>query len=296
VKLAAVLALGVALAACGADATDPAVLLRAEQPAALAPEPGGGLLVGERLTGDIRRVDPGGSVSMIASVDVATDGEQRGLLGLAAGADGRVFASYTRDLDGRIVIAEVLPTPREVWLGPPSATLANGGRLAWLGDRLVIGIGSLGDETAIDDPDQPNGKLISVDPDGLAEQPGSVLAGGFHNPFAFAVFPSGAIVVADNEPGDDPERLLRWRVGQETKLIAEIEPHTVTSGIAIEPDGSLLLCSYLRETLQRWTVTDLGAAPVGDPLADDCRLGVAVLADGQIVYATDDQVRLATQP
>ncbi len=302
--LAGALATLLVVAGCTAGAD---VLVEADQPAAMVALADGGLLVGERLSGRIVRVSAGGDTTPVAVVEVRTDGEQRGLLGLAVDPSDRIFAAFTRPGDGAIVVAQVAPERRDVWVGPASVDLANGGHIAFGPDgRLVIGIGSLTDETLIEEPGVPNGKLLTLDPDGDPGQEPVVLASGFHNPFAFVVAPDGDIYVGDNSPGDEPERLLEVRAPLVTEpqpppgtptmpeptLLASIDAHTVASGLALLPGGRLAMCTYLGRTLQLWQLDEISASAVGEPLASDCLLGVVTLADGRLAYATGDDVRV----
>ena len=87
-------------------------------PAAMAALADGGLLYGERLTGRVVRVDTDGATEVIGVVSVSTEGEQRGLLGLAVRGDD-VFVSFT-GASGRLQVGVL--GGDTVWEGPPSAT------------------------------------------------------------------------------------------------------------------------------------------------------------------------------
>jgi len=274
---------------CGGDDDPGTVLTSAEFPAALVALPDGGLLYGERLTGRIRRVDANGVVEPdpVATVDVSTQG-QRGLLGLAAEGE-RVFAAWT-DVDQRLVVAQVAPgSARVVWVGPDTTELANGGRLAFAPDgRLVIGIGDLQAPALVNDPNPVNGKLLALDADAGPEQVPDVVSGGWNNPFAFAFTPTGDLWVADNSPGEDPERLTR---GDGSGPVTELPTATAPSGLAATDGGDLLVCGYVSGQLLRYEVVD-GRAERRTVLADDCRLGVVVLDDGRIVYAAENSLHV----
>ncbi len=256
--------------------------------AALAPLVGGGLRYGERSTGVIREVAADGSVRAVAEVAVSTGG-QRGLLGVAVDGTDRTFAAWTDPL-GRIVVGQVAPGPaRQVWVGPPSADLANGGHLAVLDDgRLVIGIGDLQQPDRIDDPSVVNGKVITLDPDGPVDQQPEALSDGWHNPFAFALI-DDAVWLADNSPGRQPERLGRADWSPSPSNVVSLPPRTAPSGIA--PIGSdLYVCSYLERALLRYRVVGVGAVPAGR-IEVDCLLGVAALGDGRLVVSTGRDLR-----
>lgn len=307
---AAVLALGLLWALVGASCdrtSDEARVLvpDAAFPAAIAPLPDGGFVYGERLTGAIRYVDAGGRLDPepVQALLISTDGEQRGLLGLAVSPDERLFASWT-DPERDLVVGEVariaggefeaLNRLRLIWRGPQTADRSNGGRIAFAPDgRLVIGVGDLllGDQAAAD-PERPYGKMLSLDPNSGFRQNPIVLSGSWNNPFAFTYTPGGALWVADNSGGDAPERLARGDAGATAESVTEVPAHTVASGLVATSNDRLLLCSYLLRTLQPYRIGGDGLArPDGPPLVDDCSIGVAQLSDGTIVYANETEIR-----
>ena len=264
----------------------------AESAAAMVALEDGGLLFGERLSGRIRQVDPEGRPleQPVAVVTVSTEG-QRGLLGLAVD-DEEVFAAWTRP-DLRLVVARVAPgMPRRVWLGPVSADLGNGGHLEFAPDgRLVVGIGDLRAPHLVSEPDAPNGKLLALDPTGPPRQRPEVLSSGWNNPFAFTFTPGGDLWVADNSPGRRPERLARGDL--EAPTITDLPEKVAPSGLAAPADGRLLLCGYVARTLQIYAIDSDGRATAeGRPLATDCAVGVTVLENGSVVYATENSIRL----
>ncbi len=284
------------------------VVDRAAFPVALLGEPDGGFLYAERLTGAVRRVDAQGHLQAEPVTSVAVRGsadDQRGLLGLTRTPDGRLFAAWTRADDGRIVVGELYPSssssssssaaaPRLAWVGPVSASLANGGHLdATPGGQLVIGIGDLLEDRALDlDPRVPNRKLLSLDADGPPTQSPHVVSVGWNNPFGFTVTPSGEIWAGDNTGADGPERIGR---GDEPARLAtplggpgadEIVPSAV---VALGPDR-LGLCSYRGGDLREISIATGRAVPTGRRLATPCQTGAATLADGRVALATPDQV------
>lgn len=258
---------------------------------ALAARPGGGLFYAERLRGDVREVDANGNVipRPVTHVDVSAEG-QRGLLGLATAANGRLFGSWTASgPDRRILVAQLLPGPvRVVWSGPPSTDAANGGRLEMdHGGRLVIGIGDLLDNALINDAATPNGKLLSLDPDGPPEQQPRLLSSGWNNPFAFTIAGDDTIWVADNSPGSD-ERLARVGPDRRTSVVRTIGSHTAPAGIAVARD-QLYVCSFLNHQLQAYA---MDGTP-GQIVARDCTFDVVPLQDGTLAYATESGVKAA---
>lgn len=272
------------------DAAFPAAM------AALPPDAGGGFVYGERLTGRIMLVErvvarEPSQTTVFDRVDVSVEGEQRGLLGLAAAAD-RVYAAWTEP-GGRLVVGRLEGDgdPTVIWRGPVSADRANGGRLAFAPDgSIVIGVGSLLDDAAARDPGTVNGKLLALDPDGPPDQSPRVISGGWNNPFAFAFAPDGTLYVADNSGGDDPERLAIGNAGPSPVVLATWPAHTVASGLAVLDDAHLVVCTYLTRRLVPFTLTGSGAAP-GLPKATDCSIGVIRLGDGTIVYANETEIR-----
>ena len=262
-------------------------------PAALAALDDGGLLYGERLTGRIREVDSQANLQEkpVAAVDVSTEG-QRGLVGLAVDDAGRIFAAWTRP-DLRLVVGRVAPgDPRLVWLGPETTDIANGGHIAFAPDgRLVIGIGDLGDPDLVSDPSAPNGKLLALDPDGSPDQRPGVVSAGWNNPFAFTFTALDELWVADNAPGSRSERIARG--DQQDPAITELEGESAPSGLAAVGPARLLMCGFVSRTLQPFVIASDGTvSPDGEPLATDCALGVAVLADDRVVYANENAIRI----
>jgi hypothetical protein len=246
-------------------------------------------LYGELDTGRIRQVDRSGHLlsDPVAAVPVSTGG-QRGLLGLAVGATGEIYAAWTQP-DGRITVGQVWPGAlRTVWEGPPSAQIANGGRLTFSPrGALVTGIGDTEHPWAGPDLD---GAIFELDPQGPPDQTTRVVSTGWHNPFAIAFTPGGDLWVADNAPGERDERLARGDL--QDAPVTVLPPHTVPSGLAALSERDLVLCGYGSRTLQRYRISPTGRAdPVGSPLARDCALGVVVLADSRLAYATEGDIR-----
>lgn len=272
------------------DAPEPRTLVPgAAFPAAMAALPGGGLLYGERLTGRVVRVARDGATEVIGQVRVSTEGEQRGLLGLAV-RDDQVFVSFTEP-SGRLQVERL--DGGVVWEGPPSETRANGGRIAFASDgTLVIGVGDLLDAEAAVDPTAPNGKMLALDPDGAPDQQPVIVSSGWNNPFAFAFAPDGTLYVADNVGGAGDERLAIGNQGSRPVVLATFPPDSVPSGIAVTEDGALAVCTYLERALRIYRIVDGIAQPDAEPLATDCSIGVVALADGTLAYADERTIRV----
>ncbi len=272
-------------------ATDPVAALRL---------PDGRVAFGERTTGEVRVLDDDGGASTLARVpdELATEG-QRGLLGLAAadGEDGLVlWASWVRAEDGRLVVGRLLPAASSalVWEGPVTTRVANGGTLAVRGDELLVGVGELQDPAAVPDPATPNGKVLALDPSGPSDQVPSVVAGGWHNPFALTVL-DGEVWIADNAPGDDPERLARVGVDG-TVDVVDLDGRRAPSSLADDGAGGLVLCGFVSGLVERLEVPVAGAAVrpsvlAGTPEAPACRTGALVVGDELVSLVEDGVVR-----
>jgi hypothetical protein len=305
---------GLLAANCGADQSigigspkTSMLVADAAFPVALVAEADGGLLYGERLTGRVRRVRADGTLEADPVTTLATVGandDQRGLLGLTRDPRGRLFGAWTRADDGRLVVGQIqaptteaaLAEPRLVWVGPVSAALANGGHLAFSpGGRLVIGIGDLlADRALADDPTVPNRKLLSLDPDGAANQTPVILSTGWNNPFAFTFARDGTLWVADNTGAEGPERIGRGdqpadrALGLGGPVQGAIAPSVLVSVSA----DQLGLCGFISGRMQLVHLTDGRPSPPSADLADSCSTGGAVLADGRIVTATPTEIRV----
>lgn len=266
----------------------PSIVVEASEVADILALPDGGFLYADRLRGQVREVDRDGELlpGPVFTATVATEG-QRGMLGLAREASGRVFASWT-GADEVLRVAQIDPGPtREVWRGPRTSDLGNGGRIAVAPDgRLVIGIGDMRRPDLVDDPVAPNGKLLALDPDGSATQIPEVVASGWNNPFAFDVLDDGSIWVADNEPGEGTERLARVGTAGTITTVTGLPAKTAPSGIAVTA-RSVFVCGYASGSLLRYA----REAP-SDPTvaADDCAYAVVRLSDGDILYASRDAI------
>lgn len=274
--------------------------------AALAPLPGGGLRGGVLTTGIIRDVlvaggrrATGRAARTLVRLPVSTGG-QRGLLGLVVDGRGRTFAAFTTTGGAeRLVVEQVLPGPRRrVWTGSPSTDLADGGHLERLGSgRLVIGVGDLQDPARTPDDGSPNGKLLSLDPDGPAIQEPRVLSRGWNNPFAFArIGGSGpdadGLLVADNAPGRRPERIARGDAdGLAPRDVTELSERIAPSGLAVLRPDEIAVCGVRSGTLTRYRRRAGGRWRAAGTLAP-CSFGVARLTDGRLAVSTARGVRI----
>jgi hypothetical protein len=173
-----------------------------------------------------------------------------------------------------------------------TSDLANGGHIAFAPNgRLIIGIGNLREPELVSDPAVPNGKLLALDPDGSSDQRPEVVSAGWNNPFAFTFTPDGELWVADNSPGEQPERIARG--DQNDPTTTDLNGKAAPSGLAADRPRRLLMCGYVSRTLQAFVIdSDEMVVPDGEPVAHDCALAVAVLSDGRIVYSNEEEIRV----
>lgn len=259
--------------------------------AVLTPVPGEReLLWATRGTGTVRRglltADGVGAGQVIAELDVAP-GPSGGVRGLAATADGRVFASFVREHDRRLVVAEIgLTRPRVVWRGPRvGGRLAGGGLGVLAGGRLVLGVGDQGRDVAASDARSILGRVVTLDPSGPASQAPHRLSRGWHDPTALAVGRAGHVWIADRASGDDAERLGRADRPRAGAVRSPFRRGPVA--LAVGDGGKMLLvCGRRSGRIDRTRVRGVVAGSEPEVLRARCRYGIAVV-DGR-VYVSDD--------
>lgn len=261
---------------------------KAEEATGLAVDRLGRLVVGERRTGRVYRVDRKTGarrrVGLVENIDARP--AQGGLLGLDASGPGALLAELTAD-DGHLQIVEVGATGsgRQRWRGPRSTDKAVGGRPVTLADgRLLTGVGDLLDPTRGADPTTPNTKILEIHDDGTT----SPLAAGFNNPFAMTAA-GNTVWVADNAPGSRQERIVRVAADGALDVVASWDDVRVPSGIAVLSDGKLAICYFAKAEL-RLVDPDRPGDGFGTFMADGCRYGVVALPRGGLAYATADEV------
>ncbi|MEO1065210.1 MAG: hypothetical protein AAFZ07_27665 [Actinomycetota bacterium] len=235
----------------------------------------------DRTAGQVLRLEPGAEPTIVASVDVGTEGEQRGLLGQTV-LDGRRFAAWTEPDDLRLVVGELLDAgaPRIVWSGTTTETRAVGGHLRSLDGRLLLGLGELTGWAQ----EHGSGALVTLDPDGPPEQDPAVVSDGWNNPFAFVVADDGTILVADNTSVGGRERLAA--IADDDVATELPAPERAPSAIAVLDDGRIAVCGFLDGELRAYEVGDDGFERAGTP--GGCRSAVTVTASGRTVVATSD--------
>jgi hypothetical protein len=246
----------------------------------------------DRRAGTIRGVDLDDPAELIvlASIDVGTDGGQRGLLGHTV-IDGTRYAAWTDpDTDHLLVGALTAGTPagvdRIVWDAGGTAGGAVGGHLDATADgRIVLGIGQLTDWAE----NHGSGAMLQLDPLGAPDQEPVVLSDGYINPFAFAVV-GDRLWVADNAVGNDTERtgFVDLAAGSARVDRDDLDPTgedpRAPSAMVTLADGTIAVCGFLDAELRPWSPDTPGhGASIGP-----CLAGATALADGTIVTATTD--------
>lgn len=248
-------------------------------------------------TGDIDLSNGGSNPELITSIPVSIEGEQRGLLGHTV-VDGRRFAAWT-DIDSLdLVVGEVddAGVERIIWAGTGTQSTAIGGHLDARNGLLVLGLGSLTDWSK----EHGSGALVTLDPDGDADQQPVVISDGWNNPFAFIVTDTGWIWVADNSPdGSDlpveeraPERIASGiQTGDgDGPILLEPPPQRAPSAIVELPDGRLGVCGFLDNEMRAYEIVE--GEGEGEAVIEragtigPCLTGAATLPDSSIVTAS----------
>jgi hypothetical protein len=266
------------------------ILTEARFPSAMVVLSDGTIRYTERLTGQVRDVGMDGELEPepVVDLDVSVGG-QRGLLGLALDDAGRTFAAWTRS-DQRLVVAEIDPAERVVWVGPETSDLNIGGRLAFdPGGRLVVGIGDLQDPDSVVDTSLPNGKMLALDPDGLPDQEPEAISGGWTNPAAFGFASDGVLWVADDAPDDTRDRLTRGDLDARRYPLTELSDEFSPTGLTIV-DDDLYVCGFVSRRMLRFRLTDDEAVRRGRVLATNCSTGVVALEDGSLAYSNEGTI------
>ena len=248
----------------------------------------------DRRAGTINSVDVDdpGTVTVLATLDVGTDGEQRGLLGHTV-IDAVRYAAWTDPdsehlLVGALTNDEPATVDRIVWDAGGTAGGAVGGHLDATADgRLLLGIGQLTDWAKA----HGSGALLTLDPAGPPDQEPIVLSDGYINPFALDVV-GDVVWVADNAVGDDTERTgsIDLAAGSARVDRADLDgtggdPRAPSAVVALgDGDGGVAVCGFLDAELRPWSSDPAG---YGDAIGP-CLTGAALLADDTIVTANAD--------
>lgn len=257
----------------------------------------------DRVEGTIHRLDiddEAAAIESVATIDVGTDGEQRGLLGQVM-IDGRRYASWTTPEDFELVVGEVDGNERRViWSAGESGSGAIGGVVDSGADgSLLIGLGR---NTGWDRDSGVGGAIIELDPDADADQTETAISIGYTNPWAFRSTTGDAVWVADNAAGPDPddetrddiERIGRADVEPDRNEMNEIDGSGRAPAAMVElPDGRIGICGFLDNELRAYDTsdTDLGPSTGLEPAETimPCNTGAAVFDDGTIVTAAQTE-------
>jgi glucose/arabinose dehydrogenase len=153
------------------------------EPTGLVVLPDGSALVGERKTGRIYRVQPGGHgpgtlVQTLAGVNPAGDG---GLLDLAISPtyaeDGLIYAYLTTGTDNRVVHFPLGQPPTVVIGGIPRGSTGNTGRIAFDGTgALLTGTGDAGNPVLAATAASLAGKVLRTNDIGQPEPDNPILS------------------------------------------------------------------------------------------------------------------------
>ncbi|MFF4622639.1 PQQ-dependent sugar dehydrogenase [Nonomuraea jabiensis] len=138
-------------------------------PWGLAFLPDGSALVSERNTGRILQVRPGQTPVQVATVNGVSASGESGLLGIAA-RDGWVYAYFTSTAGDNRLVRFQLSAPQTqtvIFSGVPSATIHDGGRLAFGPDgMLYLSTGDASNTSNAQNLNSPAGKILRMTPTG----------------------------------------------------------------------------------------------------------------------------------
>ncbi|MGI8875393.1 MAG: PQQ-dependent sugar dehydrogenase [Egibacteraceae bacterium] len=185
------------------------------QPWSIAVTPGGRMFVSERDSGRILRVEPDGSTTEVARLDVNAAGEG-GLLGLAVRGewpdDGFLYAYRTTVSDNEVVRVDGAGQVHDVVVdGIPRANIHDGGRIKFGPDgMLYIGTGDAAEPARAQDPGSLAGKILRVTPEGDApdDNPAAgslVYSLGHRNVQGLTWDAAGRLYASEFGPGCDDE-------------------------------------------------------------------------------------------
>ncbi|NJP88308.1 oxidoreductase [Nonomuraea sp. FMUSA5-5] len=143
-------------------------------PWAMAFLPDGSALVSERGTGRVMQVRPGQAPVQVATVSGVSASGESGLLGLAVSPsyaqDGWVYAYFTSTSGDNRLVRFQLSAPQTqtvIFSGVPSATIHDGGRIAFGPDgMLYVATGDASNTANAQNLDSPAGKILRMTPTG----------------------------------------------------------------------------------------------------------------------------------
>lgn len=131
--------------------------------------PDGSALVSERNTGRILQVRPGQTPTQVATISGVSASGESGLLGIAA-RDGWVYAYFTSTSGDNRLVRFQLSAPQTqtvIFSGVPSATIHDGGRIAFGPDgMLYVATGDAANTANAQNLNSPAGKILRMTPTG----------------------------------------------------------------------------------------------------------------------------------
>jgi len=272
---------------------------------ALAPLPGGGFLAGERATGIVHEVTAAGTVRAEGNVTVAVSPpasvvDERGLTGLAVDGTGRVFAAWVGaggngPESNRLVVGQIFPEVRLVWVGPAAVDHDLGGAIALAPDgHIVVAVGDFGTPEKVADPVSALGKLLSLDPNGATNQSPEVLSSGWNDPTALAYGPDGRLWVVDRSASGG--RVARGDKGGRPTLVVSLRGSAVRSATTLSA-RELVVCTGTGDgRMERRTVGPDGPVSAAGALVSGCSTAMTRLVDGRIATATAAGVQIVAVP
>lgn len=265
-----------------------------EVPWDLAFLPDDSALVTLRDSGEIVRIDNGGTTTVGTVPGVAAE-DEGGLLGIAVSPDfeedDTVFVYATTQDDNRVLRMTFgehgIGDPIPVLTGIPKASNHNGGRLDFGPDgRLYVATGDAGDGGAAQDADSLSGKILRITPDG-DPAPGNpdadspVWSSGHRNVQGLAWREDGTMWASEfgQNTWDELNRITEggnygWPdvegEGGGDEFVDPVATWTTAdaspSGITVDENGDVVMAALMGESLWRVPVTGEGEdADTGTP-------------------------------
>ncbi|WP_182346710.1 PQQ-dependent sugar dehydrogenase [Tomitella gaofuii] len=242
-------------------------------------------LVSERDTGRILEITADGSARTVGTVPSVVTGGEGGTLGMAVDDGRRLYVYSTGPEGNRIQRFSLLGQQGSLALGPPetildglpSATIHNGGRIAFGPDgMLYAGVGDAGERSRAQDLGSLGGKILRMTPDGAVPAdnpfPGSlVYSYGHRNVQGFGWAEDGTMFASEFgqntwdelnviEPGGNYGWPVVEGIAGDARFLDPVQQwrpaEASPSGIAVA-DGTVFIANLRGATLR--------AVPVDDP-------------------------------